>query len=109
MYALAWTGDARWGDEFEKRFVNCVLAQQHPVSGMLLYNLNLHQGSRKGFGDPEYSFWCCYGSGVEAFASLSNGAFLNDGASGVWINNFIPATVSWPAQGLKLRLDTAFP
>ena len=109
MYALAWTGDARWGDEFEKRFVNCVLAQQHPTTGMLLYNLSLHQGCQKGFGDREYSFWCCYGSGVEAFASLTNGAFLNDGKNGLWINNFIPSTVQWTAQGLSMQLDSNFP
>ena len=32
-YALSWTGDAHWGDEFERRFVNSVLAQQNPDSG----------------------------------------------------------------------------
>ena len=109
MHALAWTGDARWGDEFERRFVNCVLAQQHPTTGMLLYNLSLHQGAQKCFGNREYSFWCCYASGVEAFASLSNGAFLHNGGSGLWVNNYIPSTLAWAAQGLKLTLDTAFP
>ena len=109
QYALAWTGDARWGDEFEKRFVNCVMSQQHPTTGMLLYNLNLHQGSHKAFGDREYSFWCCYGSGVEAFASLTNGAFLHDDADALWLNNYIPATVTWAAHKLTVRLDTAFP
>ena len=56
-YGLSWTGDARWGDEYEKRFVNSVLPQQQPASGMLLYNLNLKQAAHKDFGDRENSFW----------------------------------------------------
>ena len=47
IYSLSWTGDARWGDKSEKRFVNSVMAQQRATGGMLLYDLILKQGSQK--------------------------------------------------------------
>ena len=65
-YAFQWTHSCRWADEWEKRFVNCVMAQQHPTTGMFLYNLNLKQASTKGYGTPNDSFWCCYGTGRTA-------------------------------------------
>ena len=46
---------------------------------------------------------------MEAFASLTNAAFLQDGGSGLWVNNYIASNLSWPAQGLKLTLDSSFP
>jgi len=107
--AFAWTGSARWGDQYEKRFVNAVLSQQHPETGMLIYNLNLKQGSTKDFGTPEDTFWCCYGTGVEAYAHLSDGAYWRDKANGLWINAFLPSTLTWKEQGLTLTQATSFP
>ena len=109
VYALAWTGDARWGDEFEKRFVNCVMPQQQPTSGQLLYNLNLKQASQKGYGTPDDSFWCCYGTGVEAYAGLANGHFYHDSGNGLWVSSYVPATVQWAAQGLSMEVSGEYP
>ena len=109
MYGLQWTGDARWGDEWEKRFVNCVMPQQNAQTGMLLYNLNLKQGAQKGFGDKENSFWCCYGTGVEAFAGLANGHFYHDSSNGLWVNGYAASTISWAAQGLSLEVQSTWP
>ena len=56
-------------DAWERRFVNAVLAQQNPDTGMFIYNLNLKENAYKMWGYPDKSFWCCYGTGAEAFAS----------------------------------------
>ena len=48
-------------------------------------------------------------AGIEAYASLTNGAFFHDDDAGLWVNNYIASTVSWEEQGLQLRLDTDFP
>ena len=109
LYAIAWTRSCRWADEFERRFVNCVMAQQHPSSGQFLYNLNLKQASNKQYGTPLDSFWCCYGTGVEAYAQLGYGAVFNDGASGMWVVNYVASSVQWQAHGLSLAIDTLYP
>ncbi|MBW6532516.1 glycoside hydrolase family 127 protein [Sphingomonas sp. RRHST34] len=108
-YALRVTGDARWGDAYERRYVNAVLAQQHPASGMLVYNLNLAPGSVKKFGTAEDSFWCCYGSGVEAYAELPENAFLHRGAEALYVVNYVPGTLDWRAAGVRVTQETRFP
>lgn len=109
QYTFAWTGDARWADEYEKRFINAVMSQQNPDDGMLLYNLNLKQGAKKDFGKPYDSFWCCYGTGVEAYTYLPQGAYYTDKQNGLWINRFVDGELSWPEKGLRLRQETTYP
>jgi hypothetical protein len=109
IHALSWTGDARWADEFEKRYLNAVLAQQNPDTGMFLYNLNLGQGEKKEFGSPENDFWCCYGTGIEAYSALSEGAYYHDQKNTLWISNYLDSTLTWQKNGLTLRQETTFP
>ena len=109
QYAFQWTHCCRWADEWEKRYVNCVMAQQHPTTGMFLYNLNLKQASSKGYGDAMNSFWCCYGTGVDAYAQLNNGVAFHDDSHAMWLTNYIASTITWAAQGLSLAIDTLYP
>lgn len=105
---FTWTGDAKIGDEYEKRFVNCVLPQQNDATGMFLYNLNLKQGALKGFGTRDDSFWCCYCSGIEAYSSLQNGAFYHEGNK-IYANNFLACTLEDDELGLSIKEETHFP
>lgn len=108
-YAFSWTGDERWAGEYEKRFVNAVMAQQNPDDGMFIYNLNLKQGAQKEFGTPDNTFWCCYGSGTEAFAGLAAGVYYNDHQNNLWINRLMAGTLNWKEKGLQLKQETVFP
>ncbi|RFM30137.1 beta-L-arabinofuranosidase domain-containing protein [Deminuibacter soli] len=108
-YAFTWTGDARWAGAYEKRFVNAVMAQQNPDDGMFIYNLDLKQGAKKEFGTPDNTFWCCYGSGVEAYAGLAEGAYFNDGKNGLWINRLLAGTLNWKQKGVQVTQSTVFP
>jgi len=109
QYAFRWTASPRWAEQYENRFVNAVMAQQNPRTAMLLYNLNLKQGARKEFGTPNDTFWCCYGTGVEAYASLAQGAYYTQGAGALWINRLLAGTFHWPETGLSLSQRTNFP
>ena len=50
----------------------------------MLYMMPLGAGVSKakanwaGWGDPDESFWCCYGTGIESFAKLADGAFFEE-------------------------------
>jgi hypothetical protein len=54
----------------------------------MIYMLPLGAGVSKakanwaGWGGPDDAFWCCYGTGVESFAKLADGAFF-EGAPAV--------------------------
>ena len=106
--AFSWTLNPQIGHEFEKRFVNVVLGQQHPDTGMFIYFQDLKQGSRKKWGTPDDSFWCCYCSGIEAFSSLTKGAYYYN-KENLYINNYIDSTVEYEDLGLTLRTETNFP
>jgi DUF1680 family protein len=101
--AFTYTADVEHADEFEKRFVNCVMSCQHPEDGgKFIYHLPVWQGSRKVFGSAEDTFWCCYGTGVEALATLTDGTYFHDGHNGLWINQFVSSQLRWPEQGLSV-------
>lgn len=67
-FLLRCTGDVRYADYAERNFVNGILAQQHPESGMVAYYLPMHAGSKVHWGTPTQDFWCCHGSLVQAHA-----------------------------------------
>ena len=126
--------DGALADAFERKLLNGVLGIQHPSHpGKMVYMLPLGAGVSKehanwaGWGAPEDSFWCCYGTGVESFAKLADGAFFaarrrspastddgsadddSNGAPGesiaysnggpeLWVSQFVPSSLRW-AEG----------
>ncbi len=100
--------DAELMDAWERRFVNAVLAQQNPDNGMFIYNLNLKNNTYKMWGYPDKSFWCCYGTGAEVHASLTEGAFYEDDASACACL-YMPCVYMHGATGLRITERTAYP
>ena len=106
--AFSWTTDIAHANDYETKFVNVVMSHQNPKTGMFVYFQELKQGSIKSWGDEEDSFWCCYCSGIEAFTSLTNGAYYHKNNT-LWINNYLDSTLLWDSQGLELKHETIFP
>ena len=52
---------------------------------------------------------CCYGTGVEAYASLANGVAYHDATNGLWMVGYIYTTITWAAQGLTCRRPAGTP
>jgi hypothetical protein len=73
-----------------------------------MYYFPLAAGYWKLYGSALDSFWCCTGTGVEEFARTSDSIYFRD-ADGVYVNLFIPSEARWPAKGLRIRQETAFP
>ena len=109
-YLLRWTGEARYADWIERLFYNGILVSQHPQSGMFIYYLPFQTGLRKEHGTPEQTFTCCYGTGIQEYASLAQDIFYHDD-DGLYVNLFAPAEVTWnPSSGpVRLRQHTQFP
>ena len=112
--------DGALADAFERKLLNGVLGIAHPDQpGRMLYMLPLGSGVTKaranvgGWGDPEDSFWCCYGTGIESFAKIADGAFFQRALPTpsaprattttppaanppvLVISQFIPSTIHW--------------
>jgi uncharacterized protein len=107
-HVLAWNGDARMADYYERALYNGILGTQHPRDGHTLYYVPLQSGYWKLFGDPMHSFWCCNGSGLESFSKIAEGIYTHD-AAGVFVNLFIPSTLNWKERGIRLEQQTRFP
>jgi DUF1680 family protein len=107
---MRWTGDARYGDYYERNLYNGILSAQNPEDGMFCYFTPMKAGLSKTFGRPLDSFWCCYGTGVQAYADLTGGIYFHD-ANGIYVNLFIPSEVAWRSGGESVLLvqSTLYP
>ncbi|MEW5298075.1 MAG: hypothetical protein WDW36_001236 [Sanguina aurantia] len=97
--------------------------------GVYLYLLPMGAGQSKGdnlhhWGYPFHSFWCCYGTAIEAFAKLADsiyfhasppvakptiGTTVRGGSSGgggssigpvLYVAQLVSSTLTWAAQGV---------
>lgn len=103
---FSWTADCRWAQEHERRYVNAVLAQQHPETGGFVYNLCMTQGSHKNHSAD--GFFCCNGTGVESHAYLTEGSFFHKGDT-LWLTNYVPCDLYWGEQETTVEARTGFP
>jgi len=107
-HVFTWTADARAADYYERTFYNGILGVQHPQDGDKLYYVPLQSGFWKLFGTPLHDFWCCTGSMAESFAKLGDSIYFRDERD-VYVNLFVPSTLSWREKGLQLTMETRFP
>jgi len=106
-HVLEWTADAKYGDMIERVMFNGIMPAQNPNDGMFIYFLPLTTtGAKKQWGTPTDSFWCCYGTMVESFSTLSANAYFQSDDS-LAVNLYIPAEVTW--NGVTVSQETAFP
>jgi DUF1680 family protein len=107
-YLFRWTGEPKYADYYERAYMNGILGTQNPETGMLIYYMPLATGGRKGYGTPNDSFWCCYGTGIESFSKLGDSIYFHD-SDGIYVNLFVASTVEWAEKGVRLEQRTRFP
>jgi DUF1680 family protein len=109
-YLFRWTGDAKYMDYYERNLYNGIISIQNPVNGQFAYYTPMQSGSIKICGIPHYTFWCCYGTATQAFASLASGIYYHD-AESIYVALFTPSEVSWrrAAGVVKLVQTTDYP
>jgi len=107
-HLYAWQPEARLFDYYERAHLNHIMAHQDPATGMFAYMVPLMSGEHRTFSDPFDSFWCCVGSGMESHAKHGESIWWESGDT-LTANLFIPSTVDWRAQGVRLRMETRYP
>jgi len=105
---IGWTGDAKYGDFYERAYINGILPVQRPDNGQMIYYMPLAGGDTKNWGTPHETFWCCYCTGIESFAKLNDSIYFHDKDS-VYVNLFVPSELTWKAKGFALTQKTDFP
>ena len=99
---------AAYADYYERALYNGILASQDPDSGMMTYFQATRPGYVRLYHTPENSFWCCTGTGMENHTKYGDSIYFHT-ADTLYVNLFIPSTVTWRARGLTVTQRTRFP
>ena len=101
-------GIEKYADYYERALYNHILSTQHPEKGGFVYFTPMRPGHYRVYSQPQTSFWCCVGSGMENHAKYGEFIYAHNDKD-VYVNLFIPSTLNWKEEGLKLSQQTNFP
>lgn len=101
-------GATKFIDYYERAMYNHILSTQHPIKGGFVYFTPMRPGHYRVYSQPETSFWCCVGSGMENHAKYNELIYAHRNNE-VFVNLFIPSTLTWKKMGLVLQQQTRFP
>lgn len=107
-HMLAWSGEAKIGDYYERALVNGVLGTHNPADGMMMYYTPMASGYWKMFSNHDDGFWCCDGTGIESFARLNDGIYFHQGQR-LYVNLYAASTFDWRERGVRITQETRFP
>lgn len=107
-HLFGWAPQAELFDYYERVQLNHMLAHQRPDDGRFVYFMPLAPGAARTYSEPENSFWCCVGTGMESHAKHADSIYWHDAAA-LYVNLYIPSKLDWPERGLRLVLDTHYP
>ncbi|MFD2599672.1 beta-L-arabinofuranosidase domain-containing protein [Sphingobacterium corticis] len=102
------TGDVRYADYYERALYNHILSSQHPKHGGLVYFTPMRPAHYRVYSQPQTSFWCCVGSGLESHSKY--GEFIyGEQDQALWVNLFIPSVLTWEKMDVRLVQQHQFP
>ena len=105
LYATS--ADAKYMDYYERALFNHILSTQDPVQGGFVYFTPMRSGHYRVYSQPQTSFWCCVGSGLENHARYGEMIYAHKGNDQLYVNLFIPSTLEW--GDINIEQSTSFP
>lgn len=101
------SADAHYMDYYERALYNHILSTQDPVQGGFVYFTPMRSGHYRVYSQPQTSFWCCVGSGMENHARYGEMIYAHNGKDELYVNLFIPSVLKW--GDMSIEQTTAFP
>ena len=92
---FATSADSRYMDYYERALYNHILSTINPVQGGFVYFTPMRSGHYRVYSQPQTSFWCCVGSGMENHARYGEMIYSHEGDDALYVNLFIPSTLQW--------------
>jgi DUF1680 family protein len=107
---LLFLGDAKssYGDYYERALYNHILSSQRPDSGGFVYFTPMRPNHYRVYSQVDKAMWCCVGSGIESHAKYGEFIYAHRGDA-LYVNLFIPSTLTWRGQGVTLTQAGRFP
>jgi hypothetical protein len=106
LYATS--GNPAYMDYYERALYNHILSSQDPVQGGLVYFTPMRPGHYRVYSQPQTSFWCCVGSGMENHARYGEMIYGHHGDD-LYVNLFIPSVLDWKQKNLVIEQRNEFP
>lgn len=103
--------DARFMDYYEQALYNHILASVAQDGPGNTYHVPLNPGARKRFGNAKMTgFSCCNGTALESNTKLQDSIyFKRTDNEALYVNLYVPSTLTWPERQVVLRQHTNFP
>ncbi|WP_372775603.1 beta-L-arabinofuranosidase domain-containing protein [Mangrovibacterium sp.] len=100
--------EVKYMDYYERTMYNHILSTEEPDHGGFVYFTPMRPGHYRVYSQPQTSFWCCVGSGLENHTKYGELIYAHSGDD-IYVNLFIPSTLNWEEKGLELTQETKFP
>jgi DUF1680 family protein len=105
---FATTPVAAYADYYERALYNHILASIHPTHPGYVYFTPIRPGHYRVYSEPDQSFWCCVGTGMENPGKYGEFIYARGKDGGVYVNLFIASELKL-GEGASLRQETRFP
>lgn len=89
------SGDTHYMDYYERAVYNHILSTVNPIQGGFVYFTPMRSGHYRVYSQPQTSFWCCVGSGMENHARYGEMIYSHRGDEELFVNLFIPSVLTW--------------
>lgn len=98
-------------DYYERGLYNHILASVAEYSPANTYHVPLRPGSVKHFSNSEmHGFTCCNGTALESNTKFQNSIYFKGADNkALYVNLYIPSTLTWREKNITLIQKTAFP
>ncbi|WP_297094808.1 glycoside hydrolase family 127 protein [uncultured Draconibacterium sp.] len=100
--------NSKFIDYYERTLYNHILASLNPDNGGLVYFTPMRPNHYRVYSQPQTSFWCCVGSGIENPGKYGEMIYAHTDKS-LYVNLFIPSVLNWEAKNTELVLESQFP
>ncbi len=100
--------DKKYVDYYERALYNHILSTQHPETGGFVYFTQMRPGHYRVYSQPQTSFWCCVGSGIENHAKYGEMIYAHTDKD-LYVNLFIPSRLSWSEKETEIIQENTFP
>ncbi len=89
------TADTHYMDFYERALYNHILSTINPIQGGFVYFTPMRSGHYRVYSQPQTSFWCCVGSGMENHTRYGEMIYSHDSDKELFVNLFIPSVLEW--------------
>jgi len=103
--------NSKYMDYYEQALYNHILASVAEEDAGNTYHVPLNPGAQKRFGNAEMDgFSCCNGTALESHTKLQDSIYFRSADDkALYVNLYIPSTVTWKERNVVLTQKTSFP